>query len=364
MGGVVRGGGTKRVVVASVVAAIVTIVIPSGAAHAAGGLDAAAEFLLNDSPMYTFAGTGAPPTRNVPAAVASVAARGKRSGIDLELRQLARFVPDDQPITARITFYGRRGNPSVAGGFEFLFMTGSATVETTLVERATEGTPTSPEVWEEADEDFGDATGEYTPEGATLSILATGSYRRLLRDPYTAVGLDLLIGAPGTSVQPSARVSIGDLTGARPGLVARQGTGIGDDGTPEPWITLRYAGEFAGFRIAAAVERDRATVDVGKLADSASQIRLFTASPFAAGTRFDGYELLLFAPTETSVRARSGDAFDAVEVGPVSITPGQRTGRFSLEFVEPLRGDRVAVQVVVPGETSSVLLATGFHVKF
>lgn len=356
-----------RSILAGVLTVAAGVVLVPGGVARAGDLENAAAFLLNDSPTYVF-GSGIEPTRNAPVAVASLSADGFRSGTELEFRQLARFVPDDEPVTARVTFYGRRGKPAIAGGVEFPFTTGSGTVETTLVERETEGTPTTPEVWEAADEDFGDARGEYTPEGGTLRITAKGDYLRLLRDPWTAVGIDLFLGAPGTAVQASARVSIGDLTGARPGLVARQGTGVGEDGTPRPWITLAYAGEFSRFRLAATLDPPNdATVDVGKLGDSAQQIRLFTANPFTpvpTGMTFEGYELMLFAPTDASVRALSGDAFDAFEVGPVEITPGKRKGRFGLEFAEQIRGTHAAVQAVVPAQSVYVLLATSFHARF
>ena len=320
-------------------------------------------YLLNDSPMYTF--EGGVPTRNAPVAVASVLAFGHSDGIELDLRQVAFFAPTDVPVTARVAFYGRR--PKLAGGIEFRWGTGSGEVDATLVERAEEGTGTSPEVWEEADEDFATVTGTYDEDGAVLVISAKGSYRKLVRDPRSAFGIDLLLGEPGSSVQPSARVSIGALTGTRPGLLAFQGTGVGEDGTPEPWTTIKYAGEFAGFRIAAAVEPPTTvTVDLGKQAASAVQVRVFVANVFASGAPgepFPGYQLVLFTPTDTTVPVRIGDAFASVEGGPVTITPGD-AGRFGLGFSEPLRGSYAAVQTVLPGDGADVLLATPFRLKF
>jgi len=54
----------------------------------------------------------------------------------------------------------------------------------------------------------------YSFPTTTLRIDAKGKYGKMLRDQFTAVGLDLYRGENSSaSVQPSARVSIGDLTG-------------------------------------------------------------------------------------------------------------------------------------------------------
>jgi len=348
------------------VAVVIALGTASLVAPGAGAQDDDAPFLLNDSPMYTF--EGGVPTRNAPVAVVSVNASKLAKGVQLALHDLAYFAPTGVAITGRAVFYGRRGSPAIAGGFEFRWGPGSGPVETTLVERTGDGTGVSPEVWEPSAEKFGTVRGTYTDDGISFRFTSKGSYLKLLLDQYTAVGLDLYTGESGSSVQPSARVSIGDLTGTRPGLLARLGTGVGEDGDPIPWTTLRYAGEFAGFRIAAAIDSPTsANVDIGKLVERAPlQVRLFTADPFtpvAPGARFVGYELVLFALTDMFVAARLGDAFSATDDGRVTIGT-DKPGRFQLTYGDPIQGSYAAVQTVVPAEGGNVLLATSFHPKF
>jgi hypothetical protein len=357
----VRGNAGRAVAAVGLAVALAIAQAPVAGAGE-GALGAAAAVLLDDSPMYVFE-PGTMPTRNAPIAVVTLLGKGLKKGVEVDLTELVRFVPDDQTVTARVLFYGP-GSPAVAGGIELPLMPGaSGSVEATLIERVSEGTATSPEVWEPADEAFATASGQYTGDGVKLRLTAKGDYLKLLRDRKSVIGLDLSISEVGVSVQPSARVSIGDLLYSQPGLVGYHGTGVADDGTPEPWVT-RYAGEFAGFRVASAIEPpSRARVDFGKLAATGTQFRLFHAAQLATG-EFDPYQLVLFMPTDTSVRARTGDAFRSEEDGQVTITPGKRAGRFDLKFAQPLAGRYTAMQAVTPTESGAVLLATSFRVKF
>jgi len=206
-------------------------------------------------------------------------------------------------------------------------------------------------------------SGEKTSKG-----LSVDTYRRLLRDPLTTVGIDFWAGPAGSTVQPSARVCIGDLTGTKPGLLPLQGTCIAADGTPQPWMTSPISGELIkiGGRVSAVAESDlRVTFDAGRYADQGIEFRLFITESFSAlpsGSSFPGYDLVLFGPDDTNVRARVGDAFASGQVGPVEIT--RKKSKFTLDFVEHLRGPYLSAQVVVPGEEHDVLLATGFRLKF
>lgn len=170
-------------------------------------------------------------------------------------------------------------------------------------------------------------------------------------------------------MQPSARVSIGDLTGVKPGLLPLQGTSVAADGTPQPWITGPVAKDFYKWRVSVTTEAENpqlVNIDIGKYSESASQIRLFVANQFnalPAGSSFPPYDLVLFGPDDTSVRARSGDAFASSEIGAVEIKRGGK-GKFTLELDDQLHAGFAAAQVVVQGQDNAVLLATGFQVKF
>ncbi|MEX2267653.1 MAG: hypothetical protein WEA75_03105 [Acidimicrobiia bacterium] len=324
--------------------------------------------LLNDTPAYSF-GSGGAPVRNAPLAIAVLRGSKTGSGLELDITNVASFVPTGTAISARIGFYSApTRRPMIYGGFEFS-LSGDGAVEGTLVERESEGTTTSAEVWGPADEDFGEITGRYASDGAGFRISATGAYRKLLRDPLTTVGFDLWTGDAGTTVQPSARVSIGDLTGVKPGLLPLQGTSVAADGTPQPWITGPVAKDFYKWRVSVTTEAENpqlVNIDIGKYSESASQIRLFVANQFnalPAGSSFPPYDLVLFGPDDTSVRARSGDAFASSEIGAVEIKRGGK-GKFTLELDDQLHAGFAAAQVVVQGQDNAVLLATGFQVKF
>ena len=257
----------------------------------------------------------------------------------------------------------------IDGGIEFTFQPVDGTVDGTLVERESEGTSTTAEVWGEADEDFGATSVEHSAHGVHVTIRPQGAYRKLLRDPLTSVGLDLWTGERGTNVQPSARVSIGDLTGVKPGLLAQQGTGVAADGSPQPWITRPVAKDFSSWRVsvtAAAENPQLVNIDIGQYFDSSSQVRLFVASQFNAlppGSSFPPYDLLVFGLRDMSVRGRRGDAYASSEVGAVEITHHGK-GKYTLELADQLHAGSAAVQVVVPGQDDAVLLATGFQYKF
>jgi hypothetical protein len=346
-------------------------VVPLASAPAgAGSLSAAAYYLFDDSPWYEFAPGGAP-TRNAPLGVVSLLGVKKGNRYELDITQVVSFVSEDTPLMTRLDFYGAPGRSSVmTGGVEFtLRPIPGETAQGTLVERSSEGTATSPEIWEEADEDFADANIKYTDFGVKLTLEPLGSYRKLLKDPLTTVGLDLFTGEPGTNVQPSTRVSVGDLFGTKPGLFPQQGTSIAADGTPQPWITQPVADDFFKWRVrgvAKAADPQHVTVDIGKYRMDATQIRLLVGrefDPLPAGSTFPSYDLLLFGPKDERVRSRSGDAFRSVEVGPVMIS-AKGKGKFALEFIEELRAGYASVGVVVPGETDAVLLATTYRYKF
>lgn len=320
--------------------------------------------LLNDSPAYSFG--GGTPVRNAPLAVAALRGSKAGSGLKFDITNVVSFVPDGTPISARIGFYSApTRRPMISGGVEFTYRPGEESIDGTLVERTSEGTATTAEVWEEADEYFGDAKIEYAGDITKIRIAATGAYRKLLRDPRTAVGFDLWTDS-GT-VQPSVRVSIGDLLGTKPGLLALQGTGVAADGSPQPWITRPVATQLIkiGGRVSASMDGDQATIDVGQYLDQASQIRVFVANPFEvlpAGSSFPGYDLMLFGPDDTSVSARHGDAFASQDVGIVGIT--RNVDELALELYVAYRDVQASVQIVVPGDQDQVLLATGIQNRF
>ena len=325
--------------------------------------------LLNDSPAYSF-GSGTTPVRNAPLAVTALRGSKTSSGLELDITNVVTFVPTGTAISARIGFYSApKRTPMVYGGVEFTYQPGTETVDGTLVERASEGTATTPEVWEPADEDFGDATIEYAGDFAKIRISATGAYRKLLRDPLTTVGLDLWTGAPGTIVQPSARVSIGDLTGAKPGLLPQQGTGVAADGTPQPWITRAVAKDFYKWKVSVSAETEdpqHVNLDIGKYSMDATQIRLLVANQLTAlpvGSTFPPYDIILFAPSDTTATHRFGDAFLSTDFGTLTIKDRGK-GKYALDFTQQLHAGFAGVHVVVPGADDGVLLATGCQISF
>jgi hypothetical protein len=170
-------------------------------------------------------------------------------------------------------------------------------------------------------------------------------------------------------VQPSARVSIGDLTGSKPGLLPLQGTGVATDGSPQPWITRAVDDDFSKWRVRVSSEAENPQLvhlDIGKYFEDASQIRLFVASQFSAlppGSSYPPYDIVVFGPSDAGVPARFGGAFTSTEVGEVQIEDLGK-GSFTLRLADQLHAGFAALQVVVPGEEDAVLLATGYQVKF
>jgi hypothetical protein len=303
-----------------------------------------------------------------------VALTGEKTpkGLAIDLVQIVRFLPESETLTARVAFYSAPGKPEVTGGVELTFHTGSGSLlapDVRLVERSRAGTPTSAEEWDAADEELADVGGGYTDEGVSLTIDATGTYRALLRDPLTAVGLDLWTGAPGSRVQPSARVSIGDLTGAKPGLFPQQGTSVAADGSPQPWITQPVDMELYRWKVrssAEAADPQHVTVNIGKYASRALEIRSFLAyqfTPLSAGASFPAYQIIRFRPDDTSATLSLGNAFRSSDGQSFTVSKQGKTS-FALEFSMQLTAGYANVSVIVPGETDGVLLSTGFQYEF
>src|SRR5581483_537343 len=231
--------------------------------------------------------------------------------------------------------------------------------EGVLVERASEGTATSPEIWKAVDEKAGSAAVKYEPDGLHVTIKATGSYRKLLRDPLTTVGYDLWTGDSATNVQPSARVSIGDLTGTVPGLLPQQGTSVAADGSPQPWITQPVDTQLYGWKVRAsakASDPQHVSINVGKYAKEATEVRLFLANqfgPVGAGASFPPYQIVRFHPDDKTATSLVGDAFSSMDGQAFTISKKGKTS-FALEFSQQLTAGYANVQVIVPGKTDSV----------
>lgn len=372
------GRRSGRRFVALVAAAIIAALAATPIVGAQEGTDSSAgpdRFVLNDSPTYSFL-TGGAPTRDTPSAVAQLDMTTIKGGLRIDVTQLARFVPESQVVTARVTFYPRKASVAISGGFQFPL--GGATgdpVDATTVERTGEGTPTSPEAWEPS-EDLAVVKAGYQFPKTTLTLNAKGKYGRMLRDPFTAVGIDLLPSdtTGAAAVQPSARVSIGDLTGAIPGLLAGQGTRLGPDFSPMPWITApasdvakrRFDEDeddaIQSFSYGADMKAD---FRLGKLASNTGQIRLFITTsflPVRPGEMFVPYTLVLFAPLDTTSQWLRGDAFASHPVADVQIKEPKR-GKFTVTFPDKMSADVFAFQFAL-GDKAPVLLATSFQAKF
>ena len=278
--------------------------------------------ILDDSPLYEFGG-GAP-VRDVPVGVAWLSAKTSAHGLVVDVTQLARF--DSSRVGARVSFYPRNPSVRVTGGIEFSL--GSDAVNAVTVERATDATETSAEGWK-VEPGLANVKVTYSFPTTTLRIDAKGKYLKMLRDPFTAVGLDLYRGENSTlSIQPSARVSIGDLTGAHPGLTAAQGNAIADDLSPQPWITRPVSSNFImrvdkylhttdGPLAVYNIDPSHATVRTWSLGRDAEQIRLFVAPQFQAvqpGSRFAPYTIIVFQPTDKTTSLRLGDAYSSTAV--------------------------------------------------
>jgi hypothetical protein len=330
--------------------------------------------ILDDSPLYEFGGPGTPPVRDVPVAVAWLSAKTSAHGLVVDVTQLARF--DSTPIGARVSFYPRRPSIRVTGGFEFSL--GTDAVNAVTVEQVSPGTATSAEVWK-VEQGLANVKVTYSFPTTTLRIDAQGKYLKMLRDPFTAVGLDLYRGENSTlSIQPSARVSIGDLTGAHPGLTAAQGTAIADDFSPQPWITRPVSSNFvkrvdkylhtsSGPLSVYDVGAQNATVRLWALGRDAEQIRFFVApkfQPVQPGSRFEPYTIIVFSPTDTSAPLRRGDAYSSTPATAANVLIKKRKNDFVVDFPEQMRTDLVGTQVVVPGDSGKVLLATSLHHRF
>jgi hypothetical protein len=330
--------------------------------------------VLNDSPLYTFT-PGAPPARDVPVAVGWLSVQPSKRGLSIDVTQLARFDSSSSAVGARVSFYPRSPKIAVTGGIEFSL--GSDTVNAATVERASDATETSAEGWKP---DPGLATVKATYKFPTtkIEIDAKGAYAKMLRDPFTAVGLDLYRGEDSqASIQPSVRVSIGDLTGAHPGLVAGQGNALAGDLTPQPWITRAVSPDFimrvdkylhksSGPLSVYDVGPDRATVRLWALGRDAEQIRLFEAPTFQAvqpGARFEPYTIVVFTPTDMTAAWRRGDAYSSTSVG-VDVKITRKKNDFVVSFPEKLSTDLVGTQVVIPGDSGKVLLATSLRHSF
>jgi hypothetical protein len=342
----------------------------------AGSLDSAAAFLLDDSPMYFFRMPGAAPERDVPAAVAEVSLKTSKQGLFVDVTQLARFVPETESVSARLAFYPRGSSIRVAGGVEFKL--GTDAVQPLTVELATAATATSAEVWKPS-KDLAVVKVKYSFPTTKLEIDAKGKYAKMLHDPFTAVGLDLYTGANSTAaIQPSARVSIGDLSGAHPGLTAAQGNGIADDFSPQTWITRpvapnlimrvgKYLHMDAGPLAVYNVGPQNATVRLYTLGPDAEQVRLFVAPTFQAvqpGARFAPYTIVVFAPTDTTAAWRRGDAYQSSPVAGVEMQITKHKNDFVVRFPEKMSTDLVGAQVIVPGDAGKVLLATSLRHTF
>ncbi len=108
------------------------------------------------------------------------------------------------------------------------------------------------------------------------------------------------------------------------------------------------------------------SINVGKYAKEATEVRLFLANqfgPVGAGASFPPYQIVRFHPDDKTATSLVGDAFSSMDGQAFTISKKGKTS-FALEFSQQLTAGYANVQVIVPGKTDSVLLATGLRYKF